>query len=815
VLFRKALRRLLAAPLFTVFAVVSVAAGIAITTAVYSVVDTLLLEQTDVADAATLGIVVAPASGDIRRTTLSASEAENLRAARSFAAVSATVIGAAPVTSTRHAEMIGIEAVDARYFGVVGAGIPLGRGITDADDGAAAAVVVISDKLWRSHYASDPGAVGRTLRIGERVFGIIGVARPGFAGIGGRGPFGANAWIPLSQASVLGPGDERRRAAERRDLTVVGRLKAGVSMAAASAEVQTIGGQLDRSQPRLAGATIVVARGWQVRSVADLDDEDSGARRTGLLLVAFAAMVLVVACTNLSNLVLARGSARQGELAVRMAMGASRARLVWEQCVESILLSCVGGAAAYALFVALSAWMTRDFSITVPPVGRFMIAIHPTLNPESVVVAAVAMLLSLLVFSLEPAVHLARTLDIRSALAAQASGVRPRTRRQRMILRWQVAVAAGFFIVATMFIRVTVEQARHDSGVDIDQIVVASVLLNDGGSDDGQLRRRIEVESAKESALVSVAVSTGLPFGVPSTLQASIARAGGDRAAAKTPVVAIAATPSIFRTLGIPIARGRALREADDGSAAPVVVVSELAAVELLKRPDPVGEQVVIRAGQSERIATVIGVSRDTDVSAMNGRRRPLVFVPVAQQDDIAPLTVTARGSGRTSSAVAALRAAIERADPAVSIDIIGGGREVLSGGFEILRSAGRGALYLGGATRLRSMFGLFGVPSHVVTFRTREFGVRMSLGATARQIKMLVIRDGARAMFEGLVLGLWGGVAGRLMVRSYLDLDVAALDAWMLLITLIPIVLAALCACYLPASRASRVDPMTALRHE
>jgi len=167
------------------------------------------------------------------------------------------------------------------------------------------------------------------------------------------------------------------------------------------------------------------------------------------------------------------------------------------------------------------------------------------------------------------------------------------------------------------------------------------------------------------------------------------------------------------------------------------------------------------------------------------------------------------------ATTVAALRTVVPAADPAARVDIAGPARSVLWGPYAIVGAAGRGALYLGAFTLLLSMVGLFGVQSQVVVYRTREFGVRMSLGASTRQIQAMVIRDGARPVFDGLVLGLWGGIAGRVLVRSYMDVEVTVLDPWMLIIAPIPIVLAALCACYLPATRAARVDPMTALRCE
>jgi len=191
-----------------------------------------------------------------------------------------------------------------------------------------------------------------------------------------------------------------------------------------------------------------------------------------------------------------------------------------------------------------------------------------------------------------------------------------------------------------------------------------------------------------------------------------------------------------------------------------------------------------------------------------------MVYVPLTQHFDPS-MTIVARSTGGGERAVAALREAIRHADPDLAVKGLGPGESVLSGPFQLLRSAGIGTLYLGGFTLLLSMVGLFGVQSHVVAHRTREIGVRMSVGATAAQIKLMVIKDGYRPVFEGLILGLWGGTAARLIARAYMDVDVNVFDPVMLAVTPIPLILAAFWACYLPASRAARVDPTVALRCE
>jgi predicted permease len=819
VLFRKTVARLVASPLFTVFAVLSLAAGVAVTTAVYSVVDSLMFRRFEATDPHTLAFVMAPRAGVFRATAVSADDVAMLKSGlKSFQRITGATTLLARVASTRNTEFVTVEAVDGDYFNTLGVSAAVGRVLDGVDEQSAARVAMISEEYWRTRFDGDRNVTARTITIDGLTFDVAGVVDGAYGGLVSR-IFNTQVWLPLSVASLFERALSSPNLADRELLTVVGRLSPGVTHAAAAAEIETVARQLDASRPlplRSAQAPIRL-RQWTARSALDQGDEDDGLTRVGIILVILVALVLVVACTNLANLVLARSSARQGELAIRMAMGASRGRVIWEQCAEGLILSCLGAAASYMMFIGLSAWMTQQFTIPLPGMGRLTLAIHPEINGDALIVSLAALLLSLAVFGLEPAIQLTRALDIRTVLAMGASGIRPRVQRQRMIIRWQVAVATGFFIVATMFIRFTIEQARHDSGVDTDQIAITSLSPAPSTWTDDRVRAGVErvlLEAAKDPAVGTVAASTGLPFGMPSALQPVIALPGDiERAADSISVAGIATTPSLFRVLGIPIVQGRGFTDGDGPATPAVAVISELAAKRMFPSTRPIEQTLMFSLNGKTVPVTVVGVSRDTDVRTLNAPRRPLIYVPLSQHFD-RRITITARTSSRVSSTIAALREAVRKVDPDLRVDLAGDGR-LLSGLFEIVNSAGRGVLYLGIFTLLLSMAGLFGVQTHVVGYRTREFGVRMSLGASARQIKTMVLRDGARPVVDGLILGLWGGIAARILIRNYADLEVTVFDPWMFAIAPVPIVLAALVACYWPAVRASRVDPTTALRYE
>ncbi|MEO7133101.1 MAG: ABC transporter permease [Vicinamibacterales bacterium] len=759
-------------------------------------------------------------NGRSREAAITEPDLEHLRAATtSFAGVAASVVVFLPVTLSANAEVTPIEAVDGSYFKTFGISVIIGRAIDDRDHKSGARVAVLSHEFWKRRFAGDRAIAGRTVRIAGHTFEVIGVAPAEF-----RGPFAqprvTNLWIPLGAEAGMTANSVNSVERQQRRMTVFGRLAPDATLAVASAELTATAQRLDRELP-LAGSRDplqATTRTWAVKPIAGPNDDDGGTRRVGLTIVILIAMVLIAACTNLANLVLARGASRQGELAVRVTMGASRAHLVWEQCVESAILASLGAIASYVIFVALSAWMTQDFAFVAPPMGRMTVPIRPALNAQALGVAVVSMLLALAVFGLEPAIQLARNLDIRGALAAGATGVRPRVRRQRMVIRWQVAVAAGFFILATMFIKATIEHERHDTGVEFDRIAVATLDFQSGAWDEARMRRVVErvlEEARRDAGVAAVSASTGMPFGIPPALQLGIARPGADSSAElnRAAIAAIAVSPAFFQTTGVRIVEGRAFTDDDRQGGAPVIIVSQLLARQLFGTGSAVGRDVIVKR-QETRTATIVGVAHDTDVGMIYSRPRPLAYLPLDQHFNRF-ITVTGRSAAGGANAVAPLREAIRRADLDLGVDIVGAGRSTLSGPFELMGSAGRGTLYLGAFTLLLSMVGLFGVQSHAVAYRTREIGVRMSMGASVAQIKMMVMKDGYRPVLEGLALGLWGGLAGRAMVRASVDIDVAIVDVWMIVITPIPLVLAAFCACYLPAARAASVDPTIALRCE
>ena len=628
---RLALRRLGATPLFTVFAILSLAIGVAITTAVYSIVDSVLLRGLGVREPGRVAIVATPYSGRLLAGTVSAPDFHDLRAAQtsfSHMAASATLIRRVALPSAT--QMLMGEAVSGSYFATLGVSAARGRAIQPADDDGAARVVMLGDALWRRTFASDPRVVGTVVTISSQRYEVIGVAPPTFTGP--RGWLASTQfWIPLGTQSDGGR--------ESRRLTIFGRLASTVTIAAASSEVRTIAARLDQSfPPRYPGKSPTATdRPWRAKTMAEIADEDTAVRRFGMTLVALVGLVLVVACTNLGNLVLARGTTRLREIAVRRALGASRWRLVREQCLESVILAAGGAIASYVVFELLRAAIDTEISLAMPFGGRTTLSFHPVLNVTALGVAVSSLLVALVVFGLEPAIQLTRTIDVRGALAAGSTPGPPRRRRQRALLRWQVAIAAGFFIIATMFVKYSIAEARHDSGVDLDRIGVAVLNLDGPEWSEARARRtldRLLGELRGHPSIESASLTGGLPFGVSSALRLSMAPAEQAGAADTPPrmVTAVAATPSIFRTLGVEILRGRGFDDRDGPGAPRVLIVSEFTARQIFGTADAVGRQVAL-AGQpaARATATIVGIAANTDVGSLFADPRPLAYAPFEQ----------------------------------------------------------------------------------------------------------------------------------------------------------------------------------------
>jgi predicted permease len=827
------------APTFTLFSILALGLGIGATAAIYSVIHAAILQPLDVKE---IDRVVNIYHSDPTRgmtptflMSLSSPDYQDLRSMQtSFSEVAAWSRFRHAVVSHGTAEVVLGEMVSGNYFQLFGVSAALGRTLLPADDEPGALpVVVLSDGFWRRRLDADPAIVGKSVRIGRHSFEVVGVAPPSFRGVDMPNILPTAAWVPLARAplmSIAGNAytDADRSNRERRWLMVKARLKPGRTLAQAAADVTSIGRNLDASFPlgrdlqgeRRFGPEIT--RAWFVMPTADVRVHESVHQVAGPMAgtaMAAVGLVLLVACTNLANLMLARGSSRRHELAVRLALGASRFRLVREQVIESALVAVLGGLAAFGIARLL---MVTVFSAAMQAGSGLLIQLSPSLNPSVMAVATAATLLALLVFGVGPALHLTRG-NLRGPLSADTPTVAvPRWRGRHNLVAGQVAVSVVLVALAAACVEQIALAARHDWGMDMDRLALVRVDFKLKNEDEESTRRTLEalLERTRAQPGVEVAAfSSGLP--------ASGSTRGAMLSSPDLPVVAgqprgrhaelITGTPTLFRAFGLRIARGRAFDERDTAASLSVALLSESAAIAVFGSTDVVGRQVMTQgrqwAGEApppHLLRTVIGVV--ADVRRFGRRQSGVLYLPFAQHYEPA-VTIVARVAGDPESVVGPLRRLTTQVAPDLPIIEAGTGMALGGGGSLALEVTAGVAGLLGALALVLSMAGLYGV-THLVLGRTREIGVRMALGAGPERVLRSTLWDGTRPVLEGLLIGFAVSVLARMSLLPMFGRVLPVFNSAVLLALPVPFLLAALLACYVPARRAAGVDPNIALRH-
>jgi predicted permease len=728
-----------------------------------------------------------------------------------------------PLAANGSVELLMGEAVGGDYFSLVRTVPALGRLIQSSDDRSEAIrVIVLSDAVWRRQFGANPEIIGRTVKLGGETFEVIGVAPSTFRGVDMPNVLPTAMWIPLS-AAPLSDADELTNR-ERRTVLAKGRLKPGRSMDEAQAEFSAIAHRLDLAYP--VGTTLAAplknrsntSRPWFLRPAADVkmhESVDALVRPLVATVMIAVGLVLLVACTNIANLVLARGTARRHETAIRLALGASRWRLIREQLVETALLTLAGSAAAMVVARIL---MARLLAGELRVAGMSL-HFSPEMNASVALVAAASSVLALVAFGVIPALHSSRG-DVREALASDGQNAPvPRWRGRRGLIACQVAVSAGLVSVAVLCAQQLIAVARHDTGIDIERLALVRVNVGMPGRDEAQNRwaaARMLDAARRLPGVESAAVSSGFPIELG---------AGGGAIGVNQEQLSggrydfMVSTPEVFATWGVRILQGRGFDDRDAESSERVAVLTEPLARHLFPTGSAVGRQIVLRWYPSAKqpvpamqTVTVVGVASDMDAGWVGNRGGGLVYLPWSQHSP-SQMVVTVRTAGDPAALVEPLKRIVNRVDPDVP-DVDAAAASKIDGGRNLVLTVGAGAAgSLGWLALVLAMTGLYGVLSELVLRRTRELGIRMALGADAHRLLRMVLVDGTRPVLAGLAVGLGCGVILRVAFRPMFIRMLPAFDP--LVIGLVPIafVAAALIAAYLPARRASRVDPNVALR--
>ena len=799
---RHAARSLLRSRALTVTAVLTLGLALGANTALFSLVNAILLRPLPgIADPARLVNVHRSAADGTSLHSVSHPDYRDLgERGRRFAELAAFNGRGTSFGTGGAPEVVGTQLVSGNYFAVLGVRPQRGRLIGQADDGApgASPVAVVSHSLWQRRLGGDPGIVGRTIRLNGFPFTVVGVAPEGFEGHFVGFPF--DVFVPLSMAAQAAP-DEDLAARDAQWLELVGRLAPGVSRSQAQAGLVGIMSGLAREHPQtLRGASV------DVRAMTGVDDS---LRRgvVGFLAVLQVAglLVLLIACVNLAGLLLARAAGRARELAVRVALGAGRGALTRQLMVETLGLFVLGGGVG----VALAFW-TADLLHAFQPTA-FPVSLRFDLRLDARVLAFAAVLTALtgVACGLVPAMQASRV-DPLPALKDSRLGGTPRLRLRSALVAGQVALTTLLLVGAGLFVRTlqtarTIDPGFQPEGVHtarLDLTLLAGHPLR-GRAFYDQLVAGLAAEPGVESA--SLATSIPLRSLAPPTADL---RADGPVSASEPGLTAAlsAVTPTYFETLRVPLVTGRAFVSADTPTSRPVAVVNETLARRLWPGRSSVGERLWQGPVQRE----VVGVARDVKVRSLGEDPRPQIYVPLAQVfRPRARLLV--RGEGDLAAAVRRQVAALAPDLPVMESTPL---REAITFALFPQRMAAAIAGALGALGLVLAATGLYGVVAYSATQRTREMGVRLALGARRADVTALVLGRGLRLTLAGVAAG--GALAALLtpaaggLLHGVSPTDVPTFLAVGALMTAV-----AALASYLPARRASRVDPLVALRYE
>lgn len=724
--------------------------------------------------------------------------------AKSFQALSAFDGWSANLSGQAEPERLGGAEVSANLFSLVGVQPMLGRAFVEGEDQLGRNhVVILSAELWQRDFGSDRSIIGRKLTLDGEPYTVVGVMPPHFhfphdLGLPAFFTFGerSDIWTPFA------PSAERAKNRGSHNLAVIGRLQPGISLTKAQAEMNTLAARFERQYPDS-------NKDWGIQLIGLQTQAAAGSERTLTVLMCAASCILLIACANVANLLLARGLGRQKEIAIRRALGASRWRIVRQLLTESVLLAFVGG----LLGVLLAIWGT-ELLLALAPENL------PRLSEVRIdgQVLAFTVLVSLatgLLFGLAPALQSSRLGLSEKLKEGDRGSTTGHARLRSGLIVSEIALALMLLIAAGLLIESFAQLARVQLGFNPGSLLTFNIALPDRPYADRakadaffqQVVRRIEnLPSVKSAAASNALPLSGAEEVDDFEIEGQPKRAPGATQTANFRWV----TPDYFHTLQIPLQRGRVFTERDKKDAPPVAVIDETMARLYFPGVDPIGQ----RFKDSHQLIEIVGVVGDVRHAPREKKPVPHIYFSHAQRA-IGDMTVAVRSAGTQPAALlSAIRHEIEKVDPNVPIAQIRTMQQMVSSAVAPARFTMALLSAFAGIALLLASVGIYGVLAYSVNQRRREIGIRMSLGAQRRDVLRLFLSQGMTVTLLGIVLGLGGAWAVTRIIRNLLY-SVSPTDPLIFLFVSVVFAAVAFIASFVPARKASRLNPIVALRSE
>ena len=811
---RSAWRQLARSPAVSLVAVLSLALGIGANTTVFTLVNALLLSPMPIRDMSRVVVIGTSEVRDGAPQFLAGTSRPNFIDLRDQQSVfSGTVLtGFTPLSLSGgggEPEQIFAQIVSGNYFDVLGPPLAAGRTFLPDEDGQLGAhpVVVLSHGLWVRRFGGDPGIVGQSVTLNNQSFNVIGVTAEGFRGTFPVG--GPDLWVPFAMYREVLTGLGAEGYNSRRGLIYqgFGRLKDGVTLEQAQANVDGIGRGLAESYP-----TDNRGRSFALRSLTEAAFPPAFRQQlvlAGSLGMAVVGLVLLIACGNVANLLLARASSRRQEIAVRLSIGASRRRLIQQFLTESLLLAFVGGIGGLIV-----AYWSRAILWAYRPPFLQVGALNLNFDPQVLGFALAVSVATALLCGLAPALQATRP-DLVTELKERTtltSGTRWYNVRHLLVIG-QVALSLVTLVAAGLFLRSLGNAQRIDLGFDGDRLMVLSMNAGTQGFDEArgrELYRRTLERLSGVAGVESATLSSAVPLfngGFSRTTFRDDQDIKDPRNGRLTQVNEVG--DRYFETLGIPILRGRAFTPNDRQGSTPVIIINEAMAKQFFPNEEPIGRRLHIFNRPPAR--EIVGIARTIKYNTVGEEPTTHMYLPI-EQNYSSQVTVQVRAAGDPDAVLGTVRRELQQLEPTMPLLNVNTYRSVMATSLWAPRMGASLLTAFGVLALLLAAIGLYGVMAYSVTQRTREIGIRMALGAEGRQVRGMVVRQGLWLAAGGVALGI-AGAFGLSRVAARLLYGIAGADPFTFVVVPAMLLMVAAIATLLPAWKASRVDPVDALR--